>query len=110
MAQKLTSLLQLKTIQRSSSQFSYHVDESEDAGSSTKMNMFQAINSALDTALRQDDSTLIFGEDVGFGGVFRCTLDLQVALSSPNVSFFNHQAVCFVEKVRKRSSVQYAAV
>ncbi|XP_076265302.1 branched chain keto acid dehydrogenase E1 subunit beta isoform X2 [Rhynchophorus ferrugineus] len=41
------------------------------------MNMFQAINNALETALRTDPKAIIFGEDVGFGGVFRCTLDLQ---------------------------------
>lgn len=39
--------------------------------------MFQAINNALDIALRTDETALIFGEDVGFGGVFRCTMDLQ---------------------------------
>lgn len=36
-----------------------------------KMNMFQAINNAMDQALEQDSSALLFGEDVGFGGVFR---------------------------------------
>lgn len=41
------------------------------------MNMFQAINNAMDLALEKDDSTLLFGEDVGFGGVFRCSLNLQ---------------------------------
>lgn len=41
------------------------------------MNMFQAINNGLDIALRTDETALIFGEDVGFGGVFRCTMDLQ---------------------------------
>lgn len=41
------------------------------------MNMFQAINNGLDIALEQDDSTLVFGEDVAFGGVFRCSLNLQ---------------------------------
>nr|CAD7393739.1 unnamed protein product [Timema cristinae] len=39
--------------------------------------MFQAINNALDIALGKDPSAIIFGEDVGFGGVFRCTLGLQ---------------------------------
>lgn len=39
--------------------------------------MFQAVNNALDTALRTDESAIVFGEDVGFGGVFRCTMDLQ---------------------------------
>lgn len=41
-----------------------------------KMNVCQAINSALDIALRTDPSALVFGEDVAFGGVFRCTLGL----------------------------------
>lgn len=42
--------------------------------------MFQAINNALDTALRTDENACVFGEDVAFGGVFRCTLDLQVTI------------------------------
>jgi len=42
------------------------------------MNMLQAINSALDIAMSEDDNTLCFGEDVGhFGGVFRATSGLQ---------------------------------
>ena len=43
-----------------------------------KMNMIQAINSALDICMERDPKVLIFGEDVGyFGGVFRCTAGLQ---------------------------------
>ena len=43
-----------------------------------KMNMLQAINSALDTAMAENDRVLCFGEDVGvFGGVFRATSNLQ---------------------------------
>ncbi|PVV00869.1 hypothetical protein BB560_004733 [Smittium megazygosporum] len=41
------------------------------------MNMCQAINEALSIAMNNDDKALIFGEDVAFGGVFRCTLDLR---------------------------------
>ena len=41
------------------------------------MNLFQAINNAMDIALQTDPSTIIFGEDVGFGGVFRCTTGLR---------------------------------
>jgi len=42
------------------------------------MNMLQAINNALDTAMAADDKVLCFGEDVGvFGGVFRATSNLQ---------------------------------
>lgn len=40
------------------------------------MNFFQAINDALSLALATDESVLIFGEDVAFGGVFRCTMKL----------------------------------
>lgn len=46
-------------------------------GEKQKMNMFQSINNALDIALKTDDSALVFGEDIGFGGVFRCTIGLQ---------------------------------
>jgi len=41
-----------------------------------KMNMYQAVNNALDIALDTDRNTYIFGEDVKFGGVFRCTMGL----------------------------------
>ena len=43
-----------------------------------RMNMLQAINQALDTAMGGDPRVLCFGEDVGhFGGVFRATSNLQ---------------------------------
>jgi len=35
------------------------------------------VNSALDIALQTDKSALLFGEDVKFGGVFRCSLNLN---------------------------------
>ena len=41
-----------------------------------KMNMCQSINDALDISLQENDKAAIFGEDVAFGGVFRCTLGL----------------------------------
>lgn len=64
---------------RFSSYFVYKPDEKAPVdGPTTRLNMFQSINSALDTALSRDESALIFGEDVAFGGVFRCTLNLQV--------------------------------
>ncbi|KAL7273492.1 hypothetical protein RUND412_003646 [Rhizina undulata] len=48
------------------------------ASSSTKrMNLFQAINDALGTVLQKDEKACVFGEDVGFGGVFRCTSGLS---------------------------------
>ncbi len=43
-----------------------------------RMNMIQAIQSAMDIMLERDSNTVVFGEDVGyFGGVFRCTAGLQ---------------------------------
>ncbi|MBV1704989.1 MAG: alpha-ketoacid dehydrogenase subunit beta [Hyphomicrobiales bacterium] len=44
----------------------------------SRMNMVQALNSALDVKLAGDPDVLVFGEDVGFfGGVFRVTEGLQ---------------------------------
>jgi 2-oxoisovalerate dehydrogenase E1 component beta subunit len=43
-----------------------------------RMNMVQALNSALDVMLERDPDVVMFGEDVGyFGGVFRVTDGLQ---------------------------------
>ena len=39
--------------------------------------MCQAIEHAMDLQLGRDESTIIFGEDVKFGGVFRCTNGLM---------------------------------
>jgi 2-oxoisovalerate dehydrogenase E1 component beta subunit len=38
--------------------------------------MFSAVNDALRVALRTDKRSVLFGEDVAFGGVFRCTMGL----------------------------------
>ncbi|KAJ4311033.1 hypothetical protein N0V84_010647 [Fusarium piperis] len=45
--------------------------------SSTRKNLFQSVNDALRTALGASNKVLCFGEDVAFGGVFRCTTGLQ---------------------------------
>ncbi|KAI0672849.1 pyruvate dehydrogenase [Trametes maxima] len=41
-----------------------------------KMNMYQAVRDALSIALTKDETAVVFGEDVAFGGVFRCTMGL----------------------------------
>lgn len=46
-------------------------------GTTKRMNLFQAINDGLSTALAEDESVLLFGEDVAFGGVFRCSMGLK---------------------------------
>lgn len=67
---------------RMSSHFTYVPDaKAPVTGPTTKMNLFQAVNNALDLCLGEDESALIFGEDVAFGGVFRCTMNLQVLTS-----------------------------
>ncbi|XP_055920362.1 2-oxoisovalerate dehydrogenase subunit beta, mitochondrial [Eupeodes corollae] len=82
----MTNLLRrphLKTIckigiAQNRSHFTYYPDKTkQNDGTAQKMNMFQAINNAMDLALESDKSALVFGEDVGFGGVFRCSLNLQ---------------------------------
>lgn len=42
-----------------------------------KMNLFTAVNDAMRIAMRTDDSAVVFGEDVAFGGVFRCSMGLK---------------------------------
>jgi 2-oxoisovalerate dehydrogenase E1 component beta subunit len=43
-----------------------------------RMNMIEAINSAMDVAMERDPGVTVLGEDVGFfGGVFRATAGLQ---------------------------------
>jgi 2-oxoisovalerate dehydrogenase E1 component beta subunit len=43
-----------------------------------RMNMIEAINSAMDVAMERDSGVTVLGEDVGFfGGVFRATAGLQ---------------------------------
>lgn len=46
-------------------------------GPTTSMNLFTAINSAMHIALETDPTACVFGEDVAFGGVFRCSVDLR---------------------------------
>jgi 2-oxoisovalerate dehydrogenase E1 component beta subunit len=54
-------------------------------GTTKKMNLFQAINDALSIALAEDDSVIVFGEDVAFGGVFRCTMKLAESYGADRV-------------------------
>jgi len=52
-------------------------DDSERSVAEERMNMFMAINDALRIALKSDESAILFGEDVAFGGVFRCSTNLR---------------------------------
>ncbi|KAK3699841.1 hypothetical protein LTR37_016256 [Vermiconidia calcicola] len=46
-------------------------------GTTSRINLFQAVNQAMAHSLRTDPRTILFGEDVAFGGVFRCSMNLQ---------------------------------
>jgi len=50
-----------------------------------RMNLFQAINDALSTALSADERVLLFGEDISFGGVFRASMNLSAQFGSERV-------------------------
>lgn len=39
--------------------------------------MFQSLTNAMDIILDSDPTSVVFGEDVAFGGVFRCTVGLK---------------------------------
>ncbi|CAK0803654.1 unnamed protein product, partial [Prorocentrum cordatum] len=55
------------------------------SGPKREMNMFTAINDAMDVALASDDRAMVFGEDVAFGGVFRCSMGLKDKYGSERV-------------------------
>lgn len=50
-----------------------------------QMNLFTAINDAMRVALATDPSAVVFGEDVAFGGVFRCSVDLREEFGAERV-------------------------
>ena len=49
----------------------------KDPNNKENMNLCATITNTLDIALASDDNAIIFGEDVKFGGVFRCTMGLN---------------------------------
>ena len=50
-----------------------------------KMNLWSTIRHTLDLAMEKDNSAVCFGEDVKFGGVFRCTMDLHAKYGTDRV-------------------------
>ncbi|KAI9878923.1 MAG: hypothetical protein M1830_010107 [Pleopsidium flavum] len=81
-----------------------------------RMNLFQAINSALSTALATDERVLLFGEDVSFGGVFRCTMNLSAEFGSERVfnTPLSEQGIvgfaigCAAEGMKPVAEIQFA--
>uniref|UniRef100_A0A7E4W6R5 2-oxoisovalerate dehydrogenase subunit beta, mitochondrial n=1 Tax=Panagrellus redivivus TaxID=6233 RepID=A0A7E4W6R5_PANRE len=63
---------------RASSHFVFSPSKADPSlGETTKLNLYQSINNAMHTALETDPTACVFGEDIAFGGVFRCSLGLQ---------------------------------
>lgn len=54
-------------------------------GTTSRINLFQAVNAALSHALRSDQRVMLFGEDVAFGGVFRCSMNLATEFGDSRV-------------------------
>jgi len=61
------------------------ISEEQEEGGTRRMNLFTAVNDAMKVALMTDESAILFGEDVGFGGVFRCSVGLQEEFGSQRV-------------------------
>jgi len=79
-----SSLSQL-TVLRNASGLNIVPEKLNIVGETKKMNLFQSLTNAMDTVMEGDDTALIFGEDVNFGGVFRCTVGLADKYGSDRV-------------------------
>lgn len=70
-----------------------------------KMNLYQAIRDALGTALATHPKAVVFGEDVSFGGVFRCTMGLtEVSFIDPSAN----RGKLIILGVRQEAGIQYS--
>eukprot|EP00793_Prasinoderma_coloniale_P001266 PRCOL_00005038-RA len=56
-----------------------------EAPAAPRTNLVGAINAAMDSVLESDPTACVFGEDVAFGGVFRCTAGLGEKYGSDRV-------------------------
>ncbi|KAF1998490.1 thiamine diphosphate-binding protein [Amniculicola lignicola CBS 123094] len=54
-------------------------------GQTKRINLYTAVNEALRHALQTDERVLVFGEDIQFGGVFRCTMNLATDFGTDRV-------------------------
>lgn len=51
----------------------------------SRLQLHEAVNAALRHALTADDRVLVFGEDISFGGVFRCSANLAADFGAHRV-------------------------
>lgn len=81
-----------------------------------RINLFQAVNAALRDALSADEKVLLFGEDVAFGGVFRCSMDLATEFGAERVfnTPLSEQGIvgfaigCAAEGMKPVAEIQFA--
>ncbi|KAL9621775.1 MAG: hypothetical protein Q9160_003747 [Pyrenula sp. 1 TL-2023] len=84
--------------------------------SASRQNLFQSINAALRTALAASEKVLLFGEDVAFGGVFRCSMHLATEFGSERVfnTPLSEQGIvgfgigCAAEGMKPVAEIQFA--
>ncbi|EHY57941.1 2-oxoisovalerate dehydrogenase subunit beta, mitochondrial [Exophiala dermatitidis] len=80
------------------------------------VNLHGAINASLHHALKQDENVLLFGEDVAFGGVFRCSKGLADEFGAARVfnTPLSEQGIvgfaigCAAEGMRPVAEIQFA--
>lgn len=68
----------------------------KDPNNTQKLNLCGTIAEALDIALKTDPLAYVFGEDVKFGGVFRCTMGLNEKYGTDRVfnTPLSEQGIC----------------
>jgi len=79
-------------------------------------NLHQAINASLHHAMKADESVLLFGEDVAFGGVFRCSKGLSEEFGAARVfnTPLSEQGIvgfaigCAAEGMKPIAEIQFA--
>lgn len=84
--------------------------------SASRQNLFQSINAALRTALAASEKVVLFGEDVAFGGVFRCSMNLATEFGSERVfnTPLSEQGIvgfgigCAAEGMKPVAEIQFA--
>ena len=79
-------------------------------------NLHSAINSAMHHAMKTDETVVLFGEDVAFGGVFRCSKGLSDEFGSARVfnTPLSEQGIvgfgigCAAEGMKPIAEIQFA--
>jgi len=81
-----------------------------------RQTLHESINSALRHSLTTDDTVLLFGEDISFGGVFRCSANLATDFGSSRVfnTPLSEQGIvgfaigCAAQGMRPVAEIQFA--